>query len=422
MTKSAHPWITVQGLTEDGLAGLSKDVMAQINAADLIIGPDRMIGDIKSAAGFSGEAKSWPTPFLEIVPLLESYRGRPVMILATGDPLWFGAASTLVRYFNNSDMTITPQPSGFQWAASRMGWPLQSTSCLTVHGRPHETVLKHLGPGHRIFVFAHDASSPGIIAGLLVGAGYGDAVMTVLGHIGGAGETRDQMPAKEWIAAMPATPDFSVIAVACPDYVPRYLPVTPGLPDDAFDSDGKLTKAELRAVALAKLKPQRGGMLWDLGCGSGSIGIEWMRAAPHARAIGFECRQDRLKMAEDNARSLGAPEWQGRCVDFGDDPAGVLSDCPDPDAAFIGGGLTHDLVGAVLARLKDGGRLVANTVTLESETLLTRLWESYGGRLCRINVARAEPVGSMHGWRPLMPVTQWAFEKHPASQAGKGEG
>jgi precorrin-6Y C5,15-methyltransferase (decarboxylating) len=304
-----------------------------------------------------------------------------------------------------------------------MGWPLHSASCLTVHGRPHEAVLKHLGPGHRVLVLAHDATSPGIIAGLLVGARYGDAVITVLGHIGGVDETRDQMSAQEWIAAMPQVSDFHVIAIACPDHVTHFLPTVPGLPDDAFKSDGKLTKAELRAAALAKLKPQHGGTLWDLGCGSGSIGIEWMRAAPHARAIGFDNNQQRLGVAEGNAKTLGTPEWKGLCIDFAAAPEAAFADYPDPDAVFIGGGLTSDLVEAVLARLKDGGRLVVNTVTLESESLLTQLWGKHGGSLCRINVARAEPVGPFHGWRPLMPVTQWALEKQPSPSDGdEGDG
>ena len=412
MTDAA--WMRIVGLTEQGVAALPSDIHDALTRADLVIGPDRAVDDAANLDGFSGTVMPWPKPFLDILPLLERHRGKAVMILATGDPLWFGAASTLVRHFGADALMITPAPSGFQWAASRMGWPVHQVSCLTVHGRPHETVLKHLGPGHRLFVLAHDASSPAILAGLLTGAGYGDAVITALGHIGGADETRDSLSARDWMDTSPSVPDFHVIAIQCPDAVAQYYPAIPGLSDDAFQSDGKLTKAEIRAATLARLKPSSGGMLWDLGCGSGAIGIEWMRAAPHTRAIGFDHRQDRLDVAMGNAQRLGTPEWQPAAIDYTTDPSSCLESYPDPDAVFIGGGLTAELVQAVLARLKPGGRLVANTVTLESETLLSQLWAEHGGHLTRITVARAEPVGPYHGWRPLMPVTQWVLEVHGA--------
>ncbi len=405
------PWITVLGITEQGINDLTADAHKAVMAADLVIGPSRVLDDVTALDGFNGTACPWPSPFLDIIPLLEKHRGASVMILATGDPLWFGAASTLVRYFSSDDVMITPQPSGFQWAASRMRWPVQTAACLTVHGRPHETVLKHLGPGHRLLVLAHDKNSPLTLSALLVGAGYGDAVMTALGHIGGDLETSISLTAQEWLSTQPEVPDFHVIAIACPEHVKHYLPQTPGLSDEVFESDGKLTKAEVRAATLAKLKPQFGGLMWDLGCGSGAIGIEWMRAAPHARAIGVDHRQDRLDVAMGNAKRLGVPEWQGVAVNYTSTPTDALAEFQDPDAVFIGGGLTEALVDAVFARLKPGGRLVANTVTLESEVLLTQLWAKHGGGLTRINVARAEPVGPFHGWRPLMPVTQWHVEK-----------
>lgn len=407
-------WLEVIGLTEDGLSGLSAEQTSQLRGADLVIGPDRIFPEVQHLDGFRGQAQSWPQPFLDIIPLLESYRGKKVVILATGDPLWFGAASTLVRYFDQSEMRITPAPSGFQWAASRMGWPLHTARTITVHGRPHENVLKYIAPSARLLVLAHDKNSPHTIAKLLDAAGYGDAEITALGHIGGNAESHHADKAAIWAKASYDVPDFHVIAVTCPDALDGFLPLTPGLPDDAYTSDGKLTKAETRAASLAKLKPQDGGLLWDLGCGSGAIGIEWMRAANNARAIGVDNRQDRLQVAESNAMRLGTPEWQGLCLNLPDG----LDDCGDPDAVFIGGGLTQSLAEYALKRLKSGGRLVVNAVTLESEQTLLKLWGDHGGELVRIAVARAEPVGPLNGWRPLMPVTQWALTKPLSSSSG----
>lgn len=408
------PWLDVIGTNEDGLVGLAEGLLQKVIAAELVIGPPRLLDAVSKLPGFKGEVTAWPSPFLDIIPLLEERRSRDVVILATGDPLWYGAASTLVRYFNADDMQITPAPSGFQLAASRMGWPLHDCVCLTVHGRPHEKVIRHLAPGAKLLILAHDASSTENIASLLDAAGYGDAMVTALGHIGGDDESRDEAPAAAWPESGLMPPDFHIIAVACPDAVSGYLPPTPGLADTAFESDGKLTKAETRAASLARLKPQPRGLLWDLGCGSGAIGIEWMRAAHEARAIGVDSRQDRLDVARGNAERLGAPEWQGVCCDL---PHG-LDGLAQPDAVFIGGGLSDDLARISMNRLKPGGRLVVNTVTLESEQVLLGLWQQHGGDLTRLAISRADPVGPLHGWRPLMPVTQWVWEK-PLENTGQ---
>ena len=400
-------WLRVIGLTEHGLDHFPPSHLDQLRSAEVVIAPERALPSVKALPEFSGKAMTWPQPFLDIIPLLEDYRGKNVVVLATGDPLWFGAASTLVRYFAPDEMEITPSPSGFQWAAARMGWPMHLLRCLTVHGRPDETVLKHFGPKARLLVLAHDRQSPDKIAALLIAAGYEEARLTVLGHIGGDAETCHHAKAKDWGDARHDVPDFHVLAIECPEAVDGFLPLIPGLPDTAFDSDGKLTKSEVRATTLAALKPCDGGLLWDLGCGSGAVGIEWMRSAPFARAIGIDNRQDRLEVAKGNAARLGVPEWQGLCADL---PQG-LADLDDPDAVFIGGGLSAALAAAVMLRLKPNGRLVVNAVTLESEALMLSLWQAHGGDLKRIAISRADPVGPYHGWRPLMPVTQWVFEK-----------
>ena len=406
-----NAWLQVIGITEKGLTALPTGDQSKITDADLVISPERFLKDIQNLDGFKGDAMTWPQPFLDIIPLLQQRLGQKVVVCATGDPLWYGAASTLARYFSPDDMEITPAASGFQWAAARMSWPLHSTRCLTVHGRPHETVLKYLAPSARLLVIAHDRQTPDHLARLLTAAGYGEAHLTVLGHIGGSNETCHQASAKDWQDQSPQAPDFHIpdfhiLAITCPDVAMGFLPLTPGLPDDAFQSDGKLTKAEVRAATLAALKPCDDGILWDLGCGSGAVGIEWMRAAANARAFGLDNRQDRIDVAAGNAARLGAPEWQGICADL---PQG-LDNLPAPDAVFIGGGLTAELVGHVRTRLKPGGRLVVNTVTLESEAVLLSLWQRWGGELKRIAVSRADPVGPYHGWRPLMPVTQWSLE------------
>ena len=408
-------WLTVIGIGEDGLAGLTPELLQKVLNAELVIASQRHLDEFTAGLDLVGRTMLWPSPFLEIIPVLTSHRKKRVVLLATGDPLWYGAASTLVRHFDTDEMDIHPAPSGFQLAAARMGWPMHTVTCLTVHGRPPETILSRLAPKARLLVFAHDRRSTAKLAMMAVAAGFGNAKITALGHIGGKNETRQEETANAWAKGRSGTknpPDFHVVAIECPSgHISSpsggFLPRVPGLPDEAFQSDGKLTKSEVRAATLARLAPHPGGLLWDLGCGSGSIGIEWLRAAPGTTAIGIDSRKDRLSVARTNAKRLGVPEWEGQLGTLPDAVKGL----PNPDAVFIGGGLSRELVKTVSRRLPLGGRLVANAVTLESEELLLSLWKEYGGDLVRISTSRADPIGNMHGWRPLMPVTQWSLVK-----------
>ena len=404
-------WITVIGIGEDGISGLSSKHRQKVLEADFVVAAQRHVDELRKDKEFTGEVKPWPSPFSDVVTMIDSWEGHQVVALATGDPLWYGAASTLVRHFDSEQMEVHPAPSGFQLAAARMGWPMQAVDCLTMHGRPVDTILPYLAPRARLLVLAQDRHSTKELSKYMAEFGYGKAVVTALGHIGGEGETRQQGTAKDWTRRKPNSmedpPDFHVIAIECPPEGGLFLPRVPGLPDIFYKSDGNLTKSETRAVTLARLGPRPGGLLWDLGCGSGSVGIEWMRAARGAMAIGVDNREDRLIMAEGNAQLFGVPQWEGR---LGTLPEAV-ADLPDPDAAFIGGGLSTELAEAVLERLPQGGRLVVNAVTLESEELLLGLMKDYGGDLTRLSVSRIEDVGEMHGWRPLMTVTQWSYAK-----------
>ena len=396
-------WLDIIGISEAGLDGLSAAQITRLKNAKHVMTAQRWL-PVLQKLGVAAEA--WPSPFADVYARLETWRGEASVILATGDPLWYGAASALVKHFPIDELRIEPAPSGFQLAASRMGWALDGVTTMTLHGRDVAWVRREVMPNARILILAHDASTPQKTADALLALGAGEAVLTALQHIGGAGEARAEGTARLWAETPPKIADFHVLAVACPEVIDGFLGRGAGLPDTAYSHDGQLTKAEVRAMTLARLQPVAGQLLWDLGCGSGAVGIEWMRGANLARAIGVDCRADRIKIATDNARQLGVPDWQGIT---GDNRA-VLGALPPPDAVFIGGGLSRELVEAVLARLKQGGRLVANAVTLESEGILIALHQQYGGRLVRIAISHAEPIGAYHGWRSAMPVTQWVAD------------
>lgn len=395
------PWLNIIGIGEDGAAGLSAEALSLIETAEMIIGGDR---HHKLTPNTTAKRLKWPSPFDAMIDEITAHKGRRLVILVTGDPLWYSVGARILRAIPAQEIRFHPQLSAFQWAAARMGWSLADCATLTVHGRPAEQAIPYFAPCARLLLLTKGAETPGDIAELLTANGYGASRLTVLGALGGDNETRIDGTARDWNADSPA---FHTLAVEChadedADLTPRW-----GLPDDAFAHDGKMTKQDVRAATIAKLWPRRGALLWDIGAGCGSVAVEWMRAARDARAVGLEPNAERRSFARINARKLGAPRLE--LIDA-TAPEG-LSGLPTPDAVFIGGGLTDETAYAALAALPRHGRLVANAVTLESEALLITLHKHLGGELTKIAVSRAAPVGPFRGWKPFMPVTQWSITK-----------
>lgn len=341
-----------------------------------------------------------------MIAQITALRGMPTALLASGDPLWFGIGATLRRHLSPDEFRVEPHASSFQYAAARLRWPLQHVLTLSAHARPPEVIHPHILPGNRILALTTDASTALHVARLLVERGYGSSVLTVLENLGGPTETIASAPASNFALAIG---DFYVLAIDClADADAPLLPPLPGLPDDAFVSDGQLTKREVRASALAKLAPYPGALLWDVGSGSGSVAIEWMRSARDARAIAFERDAARIEMISGNATLLGTP---GLEIVAGEAPAS-LAGHPTPDAVFLGGDVADDaLFDACWFALRPGGRLVANAVTIDAEAALYARHDRLGGDLSRIEVSSLDRVGEHRVLRPRMAVTQWLVVK-----------
>ncbi|WP_439142027.1 precorrin-6y C5,15-methyltransferase (decarboxylating) subunit CbiE [Planktotalea sp.] len=398
----SEPWLHIVGIGEDGMDGLVPATRAVVEAAQIIIGGDR---HHRLSESVQAKRVAWPSPFDALIDVLESYRGKRVVVLATGDPLWFSVGARIGRAIDPSEIIYHPQLSAFQLAAARMGWSMPDVETLTVHGRPVEQMIAYIQPDIRLLILTTGAETPAQIARFLSDRGFGQSKLTVLAAMGGKDEQRFEGIACDWAHEVPAFNTMAVECIAAPDAA--LLPRVPGLSDDLFQSDGTMTKQEVRAATLAKLMPMRGALLWDIGTGCGSVAVEWMRAARYARAIGIEPRADRRAMAAANALALGAPKLE--LID-GKVPE-ALSGLDAPDAVFIGGGLSAETFEAAWTALRPLGRLVANAVTLESEAVLIGLHKKHGGQLVKLQVNRAEPVGALTGWRPLMPVTQWSLIK-----------
>lgn len=397
------PWLSIVGLGEDGLAGLTPAARALVDNAETLVGGERHLALVPS----SRERLTWKTPLSLTVDDIAARRGRRVCVLASGDPMWFGIGVTLARRFAREETTIVPHVGAFTLAASRLGWPIADTACLTVHGRSLDLVAPHLAAGARLLVLSEDGDTPWQIAQWLTKRGWGASRIAVLSRMGGPKESCVDGIARGWNA--PRSDDLNTLAIECiAEPGTRALSTAPGLPDEAFAHDGQLTKREIRAATLATLVPLPGQLLWDVGAGCGSIAIEWMRAAPRASALAIEREASRLDLIARNASTLGVP----RLKPVAGEAPGALAGLAAPDAVFIGGGISHpQLVETCWNALKPGGRLVANVVTIEGEAVLAAWHAKLGGAMSRLSISRLEPVGPYHGWRALMPVTQWSIAK-----------
>ncbi|MFE7540086.1 precorrin-6y C5,15-methyltransferase (decarboxylating) subunit CbiE [Streptomyces platensis] len=416
--------LSVVGIGADGWDGLPPASRQALSAAEVLIGGARQLALLPAEC--SGARVPWPSPLRPAVPgLLAAYAGRRVCVLASGDPMFYGIGRTLTEVIQEQaatgagaaaggppapELRILPHPSSVSHACARLGWPLEDTEVVTLVGRPAENLLRALYDGRRVLVLSAGARTPAEVAALLREHGFGPTRIRVLEQLGGPREKTAEGTAEDW--DLPPGDPLNVLALDCrraPGTAP--LAAVPGLPDAAYEHDGQLTKRHVRAATLAALAPAPGELLWDVGGGSGSIAIEWLRAHRGCRAVSVERDPVRAERIGRNARTLGVP---GLRVVTGPAPA-ALDGLPTPDAVFIGGGLTAPgLLAACWAALPAGGRLVANTVTLESEALLADWYRQHGGELVRLAVAHAVPVGGFTGWRQAMPVTQWSAVKPQA--------
>jgi precorrin-6Y C5,15-methyltransferase (decarboxylating) len=403
MSEACAPrWLSILGIGEDGVEGLSPAARALLSGAEHVFGGARHLA---LAGGLiSGARTRWPRPIGAALPQILARRPGRVAVLASGDPFCHGIGGLLAPLVSCDEMICLPAPSAFALARARLGWSSQDVSTLSLCGREVATLMPLLQPGRRLLVLSADATTPGLVASLLRARGFGSSPVLLMEALGGPSERvrpLGEMPPNDINA-------LNLLAIelrAGPDAM--VLPLTAGLPDDAFEHDGQLTKREVRAVTLAALAPTRGGVLWDIGSGSGSIGIEWMLRDPANRAIGIEPRPDRVARAARNAMALGVPDYR---IERGTAPEAVAG-LPTPDAVFIGGGARAEVIDAAWNALPPGGRLVVNAVTLETEMLLCAAQHRLGGELTRVSVDRLDRIGAMRVFRPAMTVTQWSVVK-----------
>lgn len=388
----AEPWLTIIGLGEDGPAGLSPASHAALAAAKVIFGGPRHLDLI----GAGGKGQAWPVPF-DATPVL-TQRGQPTVVLASGDPFWFGAGGSLMAQLSPGEWVSHPAPSTFQLAANRLGWRLEEVHCLGLHAAPLARLRMILGRGVRVICTLRDGGAVTDLAAWLAENGHPNARLTILERLGGPHERITQ--------GLPANPIGAPVSAAIEATDPG-LPGASGLPDALFAHDGQITKRPVRALTLSALAPGKGEVLWDIGAGSGSIGIEWLLAGG-ARVEALEADATRAARARGNVEAFGLSHrhhlTEARA------PEG-LAGLPTPDAVFIGGGASEALLSQLWDLIPPGTRLVLNAVTLETEALVLDWSARHGGQLLKVELSEPTAIGRKRGWKSALPILQWSVTR-----------
>lgn len=389
----SDPWLTIIGIGEDGLAGLSEASRKALAKAETVFGGERHL----ALAEIGSRGRPWPVPFDANVVL--SCRGRPTVMLASGDPFWHGAGASLAEKLGSDEWIAHPAPSTFSLAAARLGWRLEATVCLALHAAPFERLVPHLAQDARIICLVRDAAAVDKLAKWLTERGWGASLLWTLEALGGPREYIDQHRADLFAGDTAG----DLVAVAVLAMGTKGIPCSAGLPDDLFVHDGQITKRPVRALTLSALAPRPGERLWDIGAGSGSISVEWALCGGTATAI--EVREDRVANIRKNAAAFGLAHRitvvTGRAPE-------ALAGLDAPDAVFIGGGLDNATFDAIWTRLGPGARLVSHSVTLETEALLGELHQRHGGELMKAEISHAAPLGRYRSWEAARPVVQWS--------------
>ncbi len=393
---SEAPWLTIIGLGEDGLDGLPPASRSALESAEIVMGPPRHLALVGET---TGEQIEWPVPFSDGLEVLKGYQGRNVVVLASGDPFWFGAGSVIARKFGPEHWKAIPGTSTFSLAAAHLGWPIEQTTCLGLHAAPISRIRPKLADGNRAIVLLRDGDSVKDLTAILDASGFGESTIWVMESLGGAQEKVTQFQSNK------VNGSFKYPVCVAIEMKGIGLPKSSGLPDENFETDGVMTKRPIRAITLSALAPRPGEQLLDIGGGSGSVAIEWLLAHSTCRATTIEPRADRIALIRANMDRFGVDDLE---IVEGSAPEAFAQLSTRPDAIFVGGGLSENLLEQLETHFDAGTRVVINCVTLEAEALLVAWQSRKGGELMRVEISETKPLGAKRGWSAAYPVVQWA--------------
>ncbi len=420
------PPVHVVGMACHQQGLLPEGARQALSAADYILGARRHLETLRGALDL-GAACRWeelPQPFQRLLERLRRYEGRRIVLLASGDPLLYGAGSWLLGQLERRALVFHSNVSSVQAACARAGIPWEKLEIISLHGRPLEGLRARLRQGRYYALLTDAGSSPKAVARELRAAGYGEGRLWAAEDLG---TPRERVREYSVAQLCSSRARFSAQLVLLVHNRGRgaVLPEFPGFADEHFagggtDGGGMLSKREVRLAILSLLSPRAGDLAWDVGAGCGSVAVEWARWNPQGCIYAVERAAQRRALLEANRARFGVAA--NLHLVAGEAPA-ALEALPPPEGVFVGGGGAR--LGEILEycwqRLQPGGRLVASAVTEDSRAVLCAFGAERGGTASRwteIAVSRGEQLGRALLLRPRLPVLLLSVTK---STAGSGE-
>lgn len=394
--------LSIIGINEKGIEQLCLTSQQRIQRANLVIGGKRHLALVSSL--IQGQKEVWENPINLSLEKVLQHKPNPVVILASGDPFWYGIGPLAIHSLQPDEWESFPAISSYTLACNKLGWHGQNIQTVSLCGRPLETLRPALTPYRRLFILSANEQTPHLVQEKFKEWQITYKNFYVLEALGGPNENIRHFTQNDYLPN--DIHPLNIIAVELDNFTP--LPFTHGREDHWFENDGQLTKQTIRSSSLSALQPYPEALLWDIGTGSGSIAVEWMLTHPTCKAIAIEPQSDRAHRAKENAIRLGVPALQ---IIAGKAPE-ALQNLPRPDAIFIGGGLTSPaLLETVWNALRPLGRLVINSVTTEGDRLLFQAQQEWGGQITRLSVEHYEALGKYHGFKPTRAITQYVVQK-----------
>jgi precorrin-6Y C5,15-methyltransferase (decarboxylating) len=407
--------VTLVGIGDDGCKGLTARAMDAIARADVLVGGERHLELVPDFRGERIVLRNGVGAALDRITQLAGE--HQVCVLASGDPLFFGIGSLVIRRVGAEHVEVVPQPSSVQLAFARAGLKWDDAAVLTFHGRPLEGFLTRLRSHSKVAVLTDGENSPPRLGAHMVEHGETGWHAWVCENLGGPDERVRTCSVGE-LSVLADVGPLNVLVLERTDPSWREPPSLPFLHEDAFakrmPKKGLITKREVRLLSLAALGLRRDSVVWDVGAGSGSVSIEAALLAPRGRVYAVEvdpegveiCRENLRAHAVDNVRVIA-----GRAPD-------ALADLEAPDAVFVGGskGSMEEIIDVALERLKPGGRLVVNAITLENAGEAYQTFRRRGlvPEVTLLQVSRAEPLAHYLRFEALNPIQIFAVEKPAA--------
>ena len=395
------PWITIIGINQDDISTLNKLALKALSESDIIIGAERHKKKFKN---YKKEFRNWPNPFQKLIPDLKKKRGKKIVLLVSGNAFWFGLGTSIALEFKRDEWQCFQAPSSFSLASAEMGWNMENILFFGLHAKKNNMIRSYLAPKVKLIVLLKEGRSVKALTNFFTNIGFGDSKFTIFESLGFKNYRKREVLAKKNTIKNINHPVCVAIETEGDGLV---VPKNSGKPDYFFKNDGQITKQYIRSITLSSLSPKPYEHLWDFGSGSGSIAIEWLLSDKTTTATAVEIDKERVKFISENCETFGI----NRLNIINNDINKVIRKLNKPNAIFIGGGFNEKLFKKVWNLIPNNTRIVVNSVTIETESCITKLSNIYGGKLLKIELSTVREVGKSHAWSNNYPIVQWKVIK-----------